>query len=95
VIDDGPGLPDDFLPRAFDRFARADAGRTEDGAGLGLAIVRTIAELHGGDAHAANHAGGGADVWIALPGSLAPADREKWLLVTHRASSHVRNSGGA
>ncbi|MGI8623024.1 MAG: ATP-binding protein, partial [Solirubrobacteraceae bacterium] len=37
-------------------------------AGLGLAIVRTIAELHGGNAHAENRPGGGADVWISLPG---------------------------
>jgi signal transduction histidine kinase len=68
VTDDGPGFPEDFLPRAWERFARADTGRTEDGAGLGLAIVRAIAEAHGGQAHAANLASGGADVWITLPG---------------------------
>ncbi|MDQ6778372.1 MAG: HAMP domain-containing histidine kinase [Actinomycetota bacterium] len=68
VTDDGPGFPPDFLPHAMERFARADAGRTADGAGLGLAIVRAIAEAHGGRAHATNAAGGGADVWIALPG---------------------------
>jgi signal transduction histidine kinase len=67
VLDDGPGFPAGFLPRAWERFARADAGRTEDGTGLGLAIVRTIAELHGGAVGAANRPSGGADVWIALP----------------------------
>lgn len=67
VTDDGPGFPDAFLARAFERFARADSGRTEDGVGLGLAIVRTIAEAHGGEAHAGRPPGAGADVWITLP----------------------------
>jgi two-component system, OmpR family, sensor kinase len=67
VLDDGDGFPPQFLPRAWERFARADAARTEAGAGLGLAIVRTITEAHGGQAHLANRAGGGADVWICLP----------------------------
>jgi signal transduction histidine kinase len=66
VADDGPGFPPDFLPRAWERFARADAARTDHGVGLGLAIVRTIAEAHGGNAHAANRPSGGADVWISL-----------------------------
>jgi signal transduction histidine kinase len=74
VLDDGPGFPPDFLPRAWERFARADAGRTDDGTGLGLAIARTIAELHGGATGAQNRPGGGADVWIALPAAAdAPA----------------------
>jgi two-component system, OmpR family, sensor kinase len=67
VLDDGPGFPTDFIPHAWERFARADAARTDDGAGLGLSIVRTIAELHDGHASVANRASGGADVWITLP----------------------------
>jgi two-component system OmpR family sensor kinase len=67
VRDDGPGFPQDFVDTAFERFTRADAARSRGGAGLGLAIVAVIAQAHGGTAGARNRAGGGADVWIALP----------------------------
>ncbi len=67
VLDDGPGFPDAFLARAFERFARADEARGRGGTGLGLAIVRSTAEAHGGTAGAANRPEGGADVWFALP----------------------------
>ena len=66
VQDDGPGFPEDFLPRAFDRFSRAEAGRSTQGTGLGLAIVAAVAAAHGGTAHAKN-AGSWTDVWLALP----------------------------
>jgi signal transduction histidine kinase len=68
VQDCGPGFPPPFLPQAFERFSRGDAARTRGGAGLGLAIVATVAKAHDGQAHARNRAGGGADVWITLPG---------------------------
>jgi two-component system OmpR family sensor kinase len=67
VADEGQGFPPDFLPRAFERFGRANEARTSGGAGLGLALAAAIAEAHRGSAHASNQAGGGADVWIALP----------------------------
>jgi two-component system, OmpR family, sensor kinase len=72
VLDDGPGIPPDFQRRAWERFSRADTARTDDGAGLGLSIVRTIVQLHGGGASATNRPEGGADVWINLPVSAAP-----------------------
>jgi heavy metal sensor kinase len=65
VRDEGTGFTSDVLDRAFERFSRG-RGESVDGAGLGLAIVDTIAAAHDGDAHAANANGGGADVWITL-----------------------------
>ena len=47
VTDRGPGFPDAFLERAFDRFSRADEARSRGGAGLGLSIVSLIAQAHG------------------------------------------------
>ena len=85
VIDNGPGFPSDFLPRAWDRFARADNGRSEGGTGLGLAIVRAVVDLHGGTAQAANRPGGGADVWISLP--VAPPSGGHGQRVTPRRSA--------
>jgi signal transduction histidine kinase len=67
VRDDGIGFPAEFLPRAFERFSRPAVDRGGRGTGLGLSIVHTIASAHRGEAGAANDAGGGADVWIALP----------------------------
>ena len=72
VTDEGPGFPTEFLGDAFERFSRQDRARSGGGAGLGLAIVQTIAEAHAGIAHATNRDGAGADVWIALP-CMAPS----------------------
>ncbi len=68
VADEGSGFPPEFLGLAFERFTRHDHGRARGGAGLGLAIVRAIAEAHGGSAHAAP-AETGADVWLSVPGA--------------------------
>ena len=67
VADDGPGFPEGFLDRAFERFSRADEARSAGGSGLGLSIVALVAQAHGGSAGASNRPGGGADVWLALP----------------------------
>jgi two-component system, OmpR family, sensor histidine kinase MprB len=67
VLDGGPGLDPDELPRVFDRFYRGAASRQRHGSGLGLAIVRQVADQHGGSVAAANRAGGGAAFTLRLP----------------------------
>jgi two-component system, OmpR family, heavy metal sensor histidine kinase CusS len=58
VRNNGPEIPADLLPHVFDRFVRGEAHRaTAGGAGLGLAIVRTIMQLHGGSVSATSSKG--------------------------------------
>lgn len=68
VRDSGPGVPPAERERIFGRFVRG-AGRTgaHDGAGLGLAIVRSIAQAHGGDVRVTDAPGGGACFVMSLP----------------------------
>ena len=71
VTDAGPGFPAEYLPRAFERFSRPDSARAraDGGAGLGLSIVKAIAQAHGGQVTAGNQDSGGAVVRIDLPGA--------------------------
>ena len=70
--DDGPGFEPAIAATAFNRFTRADLGRSGAGAGLGLAIVAAIAATHAGSAHL--ESGSGVDVWIRLPLQLERSD---------------------
>jgi two-component system sensor histidine kinase KdpD len=67
VADDGPGLPIGDPERLFEKFQRGRSESNIVGAGLGLAICRAAARLHGGDIHAMNNVGGGARFEITLP----------------------------
>ena len=69
VEDAGPGVPDYALPRVFERFYSLPRPGTErKSTGLGLALVREIAHLHGGDATLTNRPAGGAraEVWVPV-----------------------------
>ncbi|NMG64052.1 HAMP domain-containing protein [Azoarcus indigens] len=73
VDDDGPGIPDEWLDKAFEPFARPDRGRNREagGVGLGLAIARSCIEAHGGRVWLENRPEGGARAIILLPASAA------------------------
>jgi len=55
------------LPRGFDRFYRAESSRGSDGAGLGLALVKSIVDLHGGSATIQSEIGRGTTVRLTFP----------------------------
>ena len=75
VADTGCGIPASHLPHVFDRFYRADPSRSSagGGVGLGLAIVRSIAELHGGAVELSSEVGRGTRAVMTLPRSAGPA----------------------
>lgn len=74
VVDDGPGLRAEDVPRVFDRFYRTHGPRpaSSGGSGLGLAITKRLVELHGGTVKAANRPQGGAEFTVCLPRKDAP-----------------------
>lgn len=69
VIDDGPGIPPESLPKVFERFYRVDAARSRDqgGTGLGLSIVKHIVQAHGGEVSAESQPGQGTTFRLTLP----------------------------
>ncbi len=76
VRDSGVGLAPELLPRVFDLFTQADRSlnRSQGGLGLGLTLVRRLAELHGGSVHAESAGPGqGSEFVVRLP--LAPLQR--------------------
>jgi signal transduction histidine kinase len=80
VADTGIGIAPEFLPHVFDRFRQADGSTTRQygGLGLGLAIVRALAELHGGRVRAESEGlGRGARFTLGLPCAVAADEREE------------------
>ena len=77
VRDHGPGIPDEFRARIFEKFSQADSSdtRQKGGTGLGLAITKELAERMGGSVGFESGPGQGAMFWVELPLCGADADR--------------------
>jgi two-component system, OmpR family, heavy metal sensor histidine kinase CusS len=67
VSDTGCGISPEHLPRVFDRFYRAESSRGSDGTGLGLALVKSIVDLHGGSARIESKIGQGTTIKLTFP----------------------------
>ena len=69
IEDDGPGIPSEDQERVFEPFYRGEPSRSREtgGAGLGLAVVRSVARAHGGDVVLRNRSGGGLTARVTLP----------------------------
>lgn len=96
VSDTGVGISPEFLPYVFDRFRQADSGptRTHGGLGLGLAIVRHLARLHGGSVQAFSGGHGkGATFVIQLPLSDASSPVVRPAAAVDRLARPVRLDG--
>ena len=65
--DSGPGIPVEHLPRIYDRFFRGERSRTTTGSGLGLSLVKSIINIHGGQVDVASAIDQGTRFTISLP----------------------------
>jgi two-component system heavy metal sensor histidine kinase CusS len=76
VEDTGCGIAAEHLPRMFDRFYRVDASRSSEGTGLGLALVKSIADLHGASIEVKSEVGRGTRVTLEFP-NKAPVESSR------------------
>ena len=95
VDDDGPGIAEADRPHVFDRFWRAQESRTMPGSGLGLSIVRQVADRHAGTVAADRSPSGGARLVLCLPGPPrggGSGSGRGWSRGSSLGSSHLNKS---
>jgi signal transduction histidine kinase/ActR/RegA family two-component response regulator len=92
VADQGIGIPADMLPKIFDLFVQAHhtIDRTRGGLGIGLTLVRRLAELHGGSAHAASDGDGLVSTFTVRMPTVAAPKEENTADTAAQARSHRR-----
>ncbi|TPQ18861.1 sensor histidine kinase [Streptomyces sporangiiformans] len=92
VQDDGPGIPQDLLPRVFERFARGDSSRSRasGSTGLGLAIVQAVATAHGG-AVTVDSVPGRTAFTVHLPALTSGAGPEAWVEETSGTNARTHS----
>ena len=79
VSDTGIGIPDEHLPRIFDRFHRVEGARarTYEGSGIGLALVQELVKMHGGEFRVASKVGRGSTFTVSIPAGDAHLPKER------------------
>ena len=79
VSDTGVGIPAEHLAHVFDRFHRVEQsrGRTHEGSGIGLALVRELIAMHGGTVRVSSHVGAGTTFTVSLPFGHAHLPEER------------------
>jgi signal transduction histidine kinase len=88
VLDRGPGILPEHLPRLFDRFYKADSSRSGGGSGLGLAIARENARLLGGDIEVWSEVGMGSRFTLRIPVTQPLREGEPPVAFAHEDGAH-------
>ncbi len=94
VVDTGTGIPEEELPRIFERFHRIEGatGRTHEGTGIGLALVDELVRLHGGVVRVESRVGVGTSFRVSIPFGVAHLPSER---VMHESGTHDSAIGAA
>jgi signal transduction histidine kinase len=89
VRDTGTGIPEEELPRIFERFHRVKGvkGRTYEGSGIGLSLVQELVRLHGGDVRVESAAGKGTTFTVSLPFGNAHLPQDRLEVASHLDST--------
>jgi signal transduction histidine kinase/DNA-binding response OmpR family regulator len=92
VSDTGIGIPESELPRLFERFHRIEdqRGRSQEGTGIGLALVAELVRLHGGTVDVSSRVGQGSDFTVAIPIGLVHLPKDRIGAERTLASSSIR-----